>query len=241
MSRRGLQILGLGRIPNPDALLATIFCLPVNFALDKSRNCIVGGLAEDDCGKYMYDSCSSTATVSAFRRAGETWVRQPAPLVRALPFGSPLALSANGEIALIGGVTPGPLPGGAVFVSQLTPPPQSGFIMETTTHLYYGEIEQQLWSATPGRFGATARVKAPLPRHHTSSLPIYGTASATAKGPESVSLTIKPTAAIGMYLKEHKRLTLIVTIQEQPEAPMPVTTQTLTLKVEFTKPPPPEY
>jgi hypothetical protein len=208
---------------------------------DEGNTALIGGLAEDDCGKYMYDSCSSTATVWAFSRSGETWVRQPDPLVRALPFGSPLALSANGEIALIGGVTPGPLPGGAVFVSQLTPPPQSGFIVETTTHLYHGEIEQQLWSATPGRFSATARVTTPLPRSRPRSLPIYGTATATAKGPESVSLTIKSTAVIRKYLKEHKRLTLIVTIQEQPEAPMPVTTQTLTLKVEFTKPPPPEY
>ena len=205
---------------------------------------LIGGLPEDGCGKYMEDSCSSTATVWAFRRVGETWVRQPDPLVHALPFGSSLALSANGEIALIKGVTPGPLPGGAVFVSQLIPPPQSGFITETTTHLYYGEIEQQLWSATPGRFTATARMKAPLPRHHWGgSLSIYGTAAATAKGQESLGLTIKPTAAIKKYLAERKRLTLTLTIQEQPEAPMPMITQTqtLTLKVEFTKPTPSEY
>jgi hypothetical protein len=84
---------------------------------------LVGGLPEDDCGKYMYDSCSSTATVWRFSRTGETWVRQPDPLVRALPFGSNLALSGNGEIALIAGVTPGPIPGGAVFVAELTSPP----------------------------------------------------------------------------------------------------------------------
>jgi hypothetical protein len=202
---------------------------------------LVAGLPESDCGKYDDEPCSSTATVWVFTRVGETWVREPSPLVRAPSFGTNLALSGTGETALIEGVTSGPEPGGAVFVSQITPPPQTGFVTETTLKLYYGEIQQQLWSATPARFHAIALVKAPLPRHHHGGLPIYGTATATAKGPENVTLTIKPSAAIKKYLARHERLTLTLLIQDEPPAPLAASTQTLTLTMELTKPPPPEF
>jgi hypothetical protein len=167
-------------------------------------------------------------------------VRQPKPLVHALPFGSKLALSANGEIALIQGVTSGFLPGGTVFVSRLTPPPQSGFVIETTTKGYYGNLEQELWSSTAATFRASARLRSPISSHHPKSL-IYGTAVTTVKGAENATLTITPRAAMKKYLKKHKHLTLLLTIEDRPDAPTPPTTQTLTVNITLTKPPPPEY
>lgn len=221
---------------------------------------LIGGIPEDGCGKYHNEACSFVSGVWAFRRAAEAWVRQPLPLVTNRSFGGHVALSGNGETALIRGVTPGPEPGGAVFVSQVTPPPQSGFVIEPTQVEYEGSLELKLWTPKRAAFRATARVtgpgagvrsggractpsrrvkKAPATRRCPSGFPIYGTG--TAKGVENVGLGIAPRPAIRRYLAKHRRLTLAITIDEQPSAPSPPSTQTTTLAVTYRKPPPPQY
>ena len=54
------------------------------------------------CGKYMNELCSFTGTAWAFARSGDSWARQPSPLTGPGAFGSSVALSANGESALVG-------------------------------------------------------------------------------------------------------------------------------------------
>ncbi len=214
---------------------------------------LIGGLAETGCGRYMEGACSSTATVWTFRRNGETWVRQPRALVRALPFGSPLALSADGETALIGrgaqfeGVTP---VGSAVFVAQLAPAPTRGFVTEAITTLFDGAFEQQLWSATAGTYRMSARVRAPrLPRRSAlrhasrhrfaSSLMLYGTATAVAHGPENVTLSIRPSALMRGYLRQRRHLTAIVTLEARPLG-APAARKTFKFDIKLIKLPPPE-
>jgi hypothetical protein len=217
---------------------------------------LVGGVPEGGCGKYDTEACSSRSILWAFSRAGETWVRQPLPLVNGTSFGSRVALSGNGETALIRGVTPGPEPGGAVFASQLTPPPDAGFVIEPVRVEYEGALELEVWSPTRAAFKATARVTSPsggllnlgsgCSRTHASrkprcrsGLPIYGTA--TAKGVENVALGIVPRPGIRKYLASHKHLRLTITISEQAAPPAPASKQTIAFNVSYIKTPAPEF
>jgi hypothetical protein len=53
-----------------------------------------------------------------------------------------------------------------VFASQLTPPPQTGFVIEPVRVEYQGALELEVWSPTRAAFKATARVtkwRAPEP------------------------------------------------------------------------------
>ena len=54
---------------------------------------LIGASAEEGCGRYDNQSCSSTATVWAFTRQAEAWVREPLPLVREASLGAQVALS----------------------------------------------------------------------------------------------------------------------------------------------------
>ncbi|TMK97149.1 MAG: hypothetical protein E6G34_13600 [Actinobacteria bacterium] len=219
---------------------------------------VIGGLPEDGCGRYDNEPCSDKSAMWAFGRRGEAWVRQPLPLIRDRSFGEHVALSGTGQTALIRGVTPGSEPGGAVFASELTPPPQTGFIVEPATVEYLGVIEQRVWRATFATYTAAARLLsprdgAPIVRRRCShptqgraakrcssgSSPLYG--MAIAKGAENVTLTIAPSRAMRRYLARHKRVRLAITIRCQPGPPEPASTQMIMLTVTYRKPPPPEF
>ena len=222
---------------------------------------VIGGPVAQGCGKYFDEACTGKAVAWAFSRVGEAWVRQPLPLVHELPFGAYVAVSGNGEVALIQGVTPGSEPGGAVFASQLTPAPQAGFVIEPTWIDYEGAIELQLWTPIPASFTATARVipassgrsprgsrcghirpmsrLRPTRRCSVAGSPLYGTG--TAKGAENVGLGIVPRPAMRRYLATHKRVKLRITIRSKPAASGSAVTQTATVVVPFRKPPPPAY
>jgi hypothetical protein len=85
---------------------------------------LIGGLAGMSCGKYMNELCSFTGTAWAFARSGDSWARQPSPLTGPGAFGSSVALSANGESALVGDPVGdiASLQGGSAFALQLTSP-----------------------------------------------------------------------------------------------------------------------
>ena len=217
---------------------------------------LVGGVPEEGCGRYNNEPCSFRSILWAFSRAGEAWVRQPLPLVTDTSFGGRVALSGNGETALIRGVTPGPEPGGAVFASQLTSPPQAGFVIEPVRVEYEGALELEVWSPTRAAFKATARVTSPsggllnpgsgCSRTHASrkprcrsGLPVYGTA--TANGVENVALGIVPRPGIRKYLASHKHLRLAITISEQAAPPAPASKQTIAFDVSYIKTPAPEF
>jgi hypothetical protein len=156
---------------------------------------------------------------------------------------------------LIQGVTPGSEPGGAVVVSQLTTPPQAGFVIESSQVENYGAIELDLWSYSAAIFTATARLIAPRSgapsvqspcngaqhlKHSTrrrpctfGGFPVYGTG--TAKGIENVGFALTPRPAMQRYLAKHKRLRLLITITERPSAPAPSSTQTIPLTVPYKK------
>jgi hypothetical protein len=232
----------------------------VALSADGSR-AVLGGPVEQGCGRYFNESCTGTAAVWAFSRFGEAWVRQPLPLVHELPFGAQVAISGNGEAVLIRGVTPGSEPGGAVFVSQLTTPPQAGFVIEPWQVEDYGAIELDLWSYSAATFTATARVIAPRAREPSvrspcnraqhlkrstrrrpcasGGFPVYGVGKA--KGIENVALALAPRPAMRRYLANHKRVRLLITITERPSAPAPASTQTITLGVPYKKPLPSQF
>ncbi|HEY0517077.1 MAG TPA: hypothetical protein VGD00_08155, partial [Solirubrobacteraceae bacterium] len=233
------------------------FVAVVALSGDGSR-ALIGGPVVQGCGRYLNEPCTEKAVVWAFSRVGEAWVRQPLPLVRGLPFGAYVALSGDGEAALIQGVTPDSEPGGAVFVSQLTPPPQAGVVAEPTWIDYEGTIELQLWSPTSASFTATARIApgragssvrglpcarvrpaphAPATRHCSVSA-VYGVGAA--KGVENVGLVIVPRPAVRRYLARHKRLKLLITFQSKTAGSAP-SRQTIAVVVPFRKPPRPEF
>jgi hypothetical protein len=82
---------------------------------------LISGLPQNDCGKYMYESCGFLGTVWAFARIGTTRVRRGAGLPGAGAFGDALALSGNGSTALIGAPSQESAYGFA-FVSTVSPP-----------------------------------------------------------------------------------------------------------------------
>jgi hypothetical protein len=184
---------------------------------------LLGGPAEGGCGRYDNQPCSATATVWAFTRQAEAWVREPLPLVREVPFGAQAALSGDGKIGLVSGQTPGPEPGGAVFVSEITPIPESGFEVEPAPRVgYEGIVQIQLWSATPAHFKVVAR---------GPSRQLYGTATSTGAG--DLSLQLRPSRLFKRYFKRHKHLLLSITISQLPENHSAASTRTLTLPVTF--------
>jgi FG-GAP repeat len=218
---------------------------------------LVSGIPREGCGKYMNEPCSAPTVVWAFDRVGEAWIRQPSPLVAGRSVGGHLVLSANGEIALIRGVTPGPEPGGAVLVSQITPPPQTGFVTEAAVVENEGVLEVALWTPVPGTLKATARIASPGIRgtrgcvrppgvkHPTAGrrcsvrTAIYG--SASARGVENVRLSIAPRPQLTGFLERHKRVRVAITITDQPSSHAPSSTQMIALTVTFRRPPPPEF
>jgi FG-GAP repeat len=62
---------------------------------------LIGGIPADDCGRYMYEPCSSAGSVWAFRRSATSWTPR-GTLAGRREFGSSVALSADGSTALIG-------------------------------------------------------------------------------------------------------------------------------------------
>jgi FG-GAP repeat len=184
---------------------------------------LVGAPAEEGCGRYDNESCSDTATVWAFTRQAEAWVREPLPLVREASFGAQVALSGDGTIGLISGRTPGPEPGGGVLVSEITPLPESGFEVEPAPRVgYEGVVQIQLWSAVPAHFKVIAR---------DPSRQLYGTATATGAG--DLSLHIRPSRFFKRYFKRHKHVLLSITISQAPENHSAAARRTLTLPVTF--------
>jgi hypothetical protein len=216
---------------------------------DGTRAVFGGGYDSMSCGKYMMNSCTGTGTVWAFSRVGEAWVREPLPLVSSLPFGHSVAIAENGETVLMQGQTRGPEPGGAAYVSRLTPPPQSGFVVEPPDLEYEGAFELVLWTPTPATFRATAHVISPTAglspgcthpphgrrRHCSSAPPVYGAGRAT--GVESLGLRIAPRLAIGRYLARHGHLHLAITITARPSPPAVPSTQTVPLTITYEKQP----
>jgi FG-GAP repeat len=183
---------------------------------------VIGAPAEEGCGRYDNEPCSDTATIWAFTRQAEAWVREPLPLVREASFGAQVALSGDGKIGLLSGRTPGPEPGGAVFVSEITPSPESGFEVEPAPRVgYEGLVQIQLWSATPAHFKVIAR---------GPSRRLYGTATATGAG--DLSLQLRPSRFFKRYFKRHKHVSLSITISQLPENGA-ASTRTLTLPVTF--------
>ncbi len=85
---------------------------------------LVGGLPGRYCGRYMNELCSRTGTVWDFTRSGSAWTRRASPFTGPGAFGSSLALSSNGETALIGDPVGdiASLKGGSALVFGLTPP-----------------------------------------------------------------------------------------------------------------------
>ena len=184
---------------------------------------LIGAPAEEGCGRYENETCSDTATVWAFTRQGEAWVREPLPLVREASFGARAALSGNGQIGLLSGRTPGPEPGGAVLVSEITPIPASGFEVEPSPRVgYEGLVQIQLWSAVPAHFEVVAR---------DPSRRLYGSATATGAG--DLSLQLRPSRFFKRYFKRHKHVSLSITISQLPENHSAASTRTLTLPVTF--------
>jgi hypothetical protein len=201
---------------------------------------LIGSPAKGGCGKYDDAPCSSTATVWAFARRGEAWVREPLPLVRDVPFGSPLALDGDGENALVGGVTGGPQPGGAVFVSRLTAPPQSGFVTEPAFVSYEGQLDVGVWSLLPTKYAAVARILRPHARSGSRAPAPTLYAKASAEGSENVGLDLTPRRAARRYLKRHRHVRVSVTIVGTPLAHAPSSKRTITITVPFAEPPSPE-
>jgi peptidoglycan hydrolase-like protein with peptidoglycan-binding domain len=214
---------------------------------------LVSGLPEDGCGRYDNEVCSSVSAVTAFSRRGEAWVRHPLPLVGSRSLGAQVALSGNGEAALIRSATVGPRSTGAVLVSRLTPLPQSGFVVEPATVEYDGAVELPVWGAAPARYIATARVLSPRAgarsvgrckrlssgaiAGHCQRRGVLPYGKATATGVENVALAIAPNRAMRRYLARHKRLRIAVTIRYQPRAPQVASSQTITLTVAYRRAP----
>jgi FG-GAP repeat len=85
---------------------------------------LIGGVPGVYCGRYMNELCSRTGTVWGFTRSGGSWTRRASPFTGPGAFGSSVALSGNGETALIGDPVGdiASLQGGAAFVFGLTGP-----------------------------------------------------------------------------------------------------------------------
>jgi hypothetical protein len=204
------------------------------------KTALVGSPARGGCGRYDNESCSGTATVWAFTRQGEAWVREPLPLVRDTPFASQIALDGDGETALVNGDTSGPEPGGAVFVSRLTAPPPTGFVTEPPFISYEGDFDVGVWSLTATKYTAVARI---ITRHagsasRASASMLY--AKATAEGSENVELDLRPRKPAKRYLKQHRHARISVTITSTPLTQAVSSTRTITLTVPFNEPPSPE-
>ncbi len=150
-------------------------------------------------------------------------MREPLPLVREASFGAQVALSGDGKIGLLSGRTPGPEPGGAVFVSEITPLPESGFEVEPAPRVgHEGVVQIQLWSAAPAHFKVIAR---------DPSRQLYGTATATGAG--DLSLQIRPSRFFKRYFKRHTHVFLSIMVSQQPDDHSAPSTQTFTLPVTF--------
>jgi hypothetical protein len=217
---------------------------------DNGSTALVSGFPQDSCGKYMDEQCGNPGAVRTFARVGTAWVMRGAPLTSdGYGFGSGLALSGEGSIALIG--TPS---GGSPDLARVTtviPPAANAFYQGTLAINSKGVIRQQLVSSTAGTFTAMAAVGArslrdlpkvscrrtkrnpsrPCPRER---LTLYGSAMARAAGPGVVSVPIKPARAVRVAFAKHRGLALKVhvMISFMPSTgPAPVS-QTLTATVE---------
>jgi hypothetical protein len=201
---------------------------------------LVSGIPAHDCGKYMDSQCGFPGAAWTFARIETTWVRQGAKLTGAGAFGSGVALSGVGDIALIGAPGEGS-EGGAAFLSTVTAPVRNAFSTGVLTINAKGVIKQQLASSSAGTFSALATVSARslrhLPRSQARSrekLVIYGRALAAAAGPSVVSLAVKPTSAVRAALAKHRSLELNVhiAISFRPRTGPTPASQTLTANVE---------
>lgn len=212
---------------------------------------LVSGLPQSDCGKYMYDPCGNPGAVWTFARVGTAWVKQGARLTGAgYGFGSGLALSGEGNTALIGAPSQGSQDGFAL-VTTVIPPAPNAFYQSILAINAKGVIRQQLVSSSTGTFTAVATVSARSLRHlpkascrRTKSklsrpcprerLTLYGSAIARATRPGIISVVIKPNHAVRVAFAKHRGLALKVhvTISFTPSTgPTPVS-QTLTATVE---------
>jgi hypothetical protein len=212
---------------------------------------LVSGLSQSGCGKYMNESCGNPGAVWTFTRIGTAWVKQGARLTSArYGFGSGIALSGEGNTALIGAPSQGSNDGFAL-VATVIPPAPNAFYQRILAINPKGVIRQQLVSSSTGTFTAVATVSARSLRHlpkvscrrtkskHSRPCPgerltQYGSATARAAGPGIVSLVIKPNRAVRVAFAKHRGLTLKihVTISFTPSTgPTPVS-QTLTATVE---------
>jgi hypothetical protein len=201
---------------------------------------LIGSPAREGCGKYDDQPCSLTSTVWAFARRGEAWVREPLPLVHDVPFGSPVALDGDGEIALVNGVTNGPEPGGAVFVSSLTAPPQSGFVIEPPSISYEGQFDVGVWSLLPTKYVAVARILLPHAGSgsHARASMLY--AKTNVGGSENVGLDLVPRRSARRYLERHRHARVSVTISATPLTQAPTSKRTIMITVPFVEPFSPE-
>ncbi len=211
---------------------------------------LVSGLPQDHCGKYMYESCGNPGAVWTFARTGTAWVKQGARLTGVGAFGSGLALSGEGNTALIGGPSQGSQ-GGFALLATVIPPAPNVFSPSVLAINAKGVIRQDLASSSAGTFTAVATVSARSLRHlpkvscHKAkskhprpclreTLTLYGSATATTAGPGVVSVVIKPKRAVRVAFAKHRslELTVHITISFTPSTgPTPVS-QTFTATVE---------
>jgi hypothetical protein len=189
---------------------------------------LVSGLPHNDCGKYFDGGCGNPGAVWTFSRIGGSWVRRGGKVAGQGEFGSSVALSPDGDSALIGAP---PLEGhnGFVLFATVAAPAPNAFYPGVVSVDRSGAIREELVASAAGTFAAVATVGSralrhlPGPKCHRTrkarqrscpheQLALYGQGTATVAGPGVATVLIKPSRAVRTSFLRYRSVSLNVRI-----------------------------